>query len=104
MVEVALLTERALEIRAKYAEFEQQHYGRSWTRAELAQGFVGDVGKLMKLIMAKEGIRKYSDVDNKLEHEFADCLWSILVLAWLYEIDIESAFLKTMDELQQALL
>ena len=73
--------------------------GREWTRNEIAQGFVGDVGDLMKLVMAKEGIREADDVNRKLAHELSDCLWSVLVLAEEYEVDLEQSFLKTMDEL-----
>lgn len=94
------LTNRALEIHNKYSEFNQARIGRPWTRSELAQGFIGDVGDLMKLVMAKEGIREIVDVDNKLSHELSDCLWSILVLADAYKINLEESFENTMDELE----
>ena len=95
------LTQKALTIRAKYAQFEEQTYGKKWTGEQLAQGFVGDVGDLMKLIMAREGLRIIPDVESKLAHELSDCLWSILVLASHYKVDLESSFLKTMDDLEQ---
>lgn len=63
-------------------------------------GFVGDVGDLSKLIMAKSGLREINNVDQKLAHELADCLWSVLVLASKYEIDLAYHFFKTMDELE----
>jgi len=93
--------ERAKEVRAKYAELETKKYGKSWTPAQIAQGFVGDVGMLMKLVMAKEGVRDKDDVDAKLAHELADCLWSVIVLADAYGIDLEQSFHKTMDELDE---
>jgi NTP pyrophosphatase (non-canonical NTP hydrolase) len=65
------------------------------------EGFVGDVGDLMKLVMAKEGIRTIEHVDEKLAHELADCLWCILVLSEKYGVDIEQSFLKTMGELEK---
>lgn len=67
------------------------------------QGFVGDVGDLMKLVMAKSGIRTIADTEQKLPHELADCLWSVLVLARLYDVDLEKAFLTTMDDLERRL-
>ena len=67
------------------------------------QGFVGDVGDLMKLVMAKSGIRTVPDADRKLAHELSDCLWSILVLARLYDVDLEREFLRTMDGIEQKL-
>jgi NTP pyrophosphatase (non-canonical NTP hydrolase) len=63
-------------------------------------GFVGDVGDLSKIIMAKNGHRAMDDIDEKLKHELSDCLWSILVLANYYDIDLESQFVKSMDELE----
>jgi NTP pyrophosphatase (non-canonical NTP hydrolase) len=64
---------------------------------------VGDVGDLVKLVMAENGHREIPDCKHKLEHELADCLWSIIVLANLHEIDLEKSFLKTMDELERNL-
>jgi NTP pyrophosphatase (non-canonical NTP hydrolase) len=100
-MELAQLTDRALQIRQCFAAYEQRRTGRTWTREEIMQGFVVDVGDLMKLVMAKNGARLVDDVDRKLAHELSDCLWSILVLAKLYDLDLEKEFLKTMDELQR---
>ncbi len=102
-MELAALTERALAVRKRYDTLETARSGRAWTREELAQGFVVDVGDLTKLVMAKAGVRRVDDVDAKLAHELADCLWSVLVLAKLYDVDLEKAFLTTMDELEARL-
>ncbi|HET9412164.1 MAG TPA: MazG nucleotide pyrophosphohydrolase domain-containing protein [Candidatus Saccharimonadales bacterium] len=91
---------RAKQVRALYEKLAQKNYGRSWSREELMLGFVGDVGDLAKLAIAKEGVRDISDADQKLQHELADCLWSVLVLADAYGIDIEAAFTRTMDQLE----
>lgn len=64
-------------------------------------GFVGDVGDLSKIIMAKHGLRAMEDVDTKLAHELSDCLWSVLVLADKYNIDLSKEFTKTMDSLDK---
>ena len=100
-MEFKQIIERAKEIREKYAELELKKYGKSWNRENHVQGLIGDVGDLMKLVMVKQGIRKIDDVDNKLKHELADCLWSILVIANEYNIDMEKAFLETMNELEE---
>ncbi len=92
---------RAMEVRQRYAELEQTTYGRVWTKEEVALGFVGDVGDLMKLVMAHSGIRRIPDAERKIAHELADCLWSVLVLSEMYGIDLERAFLQTMDQLEQ---
>jgi NTP pyrophosphatase (non-canonical NTP hydrolase) len=100
-MELSALMERALEIRQQYAQLEQEQYGRSWSEEEIALGFVGDVGDLMKLVMGKQGIRAIPDLDAKLSHELADCLWSVLVLAHSYQVDLEQSFLQTMAALEE---
>ena len=95
------MKKRALQIRCLYEDYEKKVLGKSWTRANLAQGFIGDVGDLMKLLMAKDAIRVIDNVDEKLEHEFADCLWSLLVLADKYDIDLNTVFEHTMTQLEQ---
>lgn len=95
-----LITE-AKDIRKAYEKYELQHLGKEWSREQLAQGFVGDVGDLMKLLMAKEGLRNIENAEQKLRHEFADCLWSILILADKYDIDLEQSFLENMKELKK---
>lgn len=93
------LQKRALEVRQKYAELNVKDGHDTWAGKEYAMGFAGDFGDLMKLIMAKENLRHIDEVDRKLAHELADCLWSLLVLANHYNVDLEKEFLKTMSEL-----
>ncbi len=93
------LSKRAIEIRDKYDTLNQQKRGVTWNEQQLMAGFVGDVGDLSKIIMAKHGLRQMDDVDEKLAHELSDCLWSVLVLASKYNIDLEQEFVKTMDQL-----
>ena len=38
------LQQRAVQIREQYAGLERRQYGRSWTKADIALGVVGDVG------------------------------------------------------------
>jgi NTP pyrophosphatase (non-canonical NTP hydrolase) len=102
-MEFKRLAERAAEIRRQYQDFEISKYGRSWTNEEIALGFVGDVGDLMKLVQAKNGVRNIPETNERLAHELADCLWSIFTLADVYGIDLEQAFTKTMNDLEQHL-
>lgn len=94
------LSQRALTVRDQYRAFEQKEYGASWSPEELALGFVGDVGDLAKLVMAVNGRRNIPDAREKLAHELADCLWSVIILANVHDIDLEQAFLKTMEDLE----
>jgi len=102
-MELSQLSDRAVQIRQGFATVEQSRTGRTWTREEIMQGFVGDVGDLMKLVMAKAGARRVDDVDAKLAHELSDCLWSVLVLAKLYDVDLEKEFLATMSAIEAKL-
>ena len=95
------LIERALRVRALYTELEQQRYGRSWENDEIALGFVGDVGDLAKLVIAQNGVRDIPATQEKLAHELSDCLWSIIVLAHNYGIDLETVFPENMDALSR---
>jgi len=94
------LQQRAQEIAEKYNELTTRKGFNRWGPKDRAMGFVTDVGELMELVMAKENMRHIDDVDARLKHELADCLWSILVLAKHYNVDLEKEFLATMDHLE----
>jgi hypothetical protein len=64
-MDLAELTRRAEEIRARFDAQAIARGTQPWSRAEIAQGFVGDVGDLMKLVMAKEGLRPIADVEAR---------------------------------------
>lgn len=102
-MEFSKIEERALHVRKLFEEFERNKYGRSWTREEIALGFMGDVGDLMKLVLAEADIREIPDSRKKMAHELSDCLWSIIVLAKLYGIDLEKSFDSTMTDLERLL-
>lgn len=94
------LLKRAVEVRTKYDQLNAKR-GVVWNEQNLMSGFVGDVGDLSKIIMAKHGLRGMDDVDAKLAHELADCLWSVLVLADKYGIDLAQEFNNTMNTLDK---
>ena len=82
----------ALSIREAYSRVELEKYGQRWGAQDLMLGFVGDVGDLAKLAIAQERRRDIPDFEEKTAHELADCLWSIIVLADKYDIDLEESF------------
>lgn len=94
------LQQRAMAIRQKYADLNKKDGHNAWGVKDYAMGFAGDFGDLQKIIMAKENMRHIDDIDLKLKHELSDCLWSLLVLAEHYEVDLEEEFLNTMKELE----
>lgn len=92
--------ERAMHVRKLYEAKETQLYGSAWTSEEIALGFVGDVGDLAKLIAAENGKRNIPNSHEKLEHELADCLWSVIVIASMHGVDLEQSFFDTMNRLE----
>jgi NTP pyrophosphatase (non-canonical NTP hydrolase) len=97
------LREKALSVQKQFDEVAQVKYGRPWTREEIALGFIGDIGDLMKLLIAENNVRDIPDKREKLAHELSDCLWSVIVLSERYEIDLEQSFVATMDKLESKL-
>ncbi len=91
----------ALKIRRKYDKLNANDGHLQWNGVDYAAGFAGDVGDLMKLVMAKESKRRGEDIDKRLEHELGDCLWSLLVIAARYDIDLEEAFRGTVNGLNR---
>ncbi|MEV6562917.1 MazG nucleotide pyrophosphohydrolase domain-containing protein [Nocardia sp. NPDC051756] len=100
-MDIRELQARALVIHDLYDELNLAQRGRTWTRTDFMLGFVGDVGDLAKLVMAAEGTRAMPGGKEALEHELADCLWSVLILAQRYEVDLENVFTRTMGELEE---
>jgi NTP pyrophosphatase (non-canonical NTP hydrolase) len=48
-------------------------------------------------------VRPRDDLDTALAHELADCLWSVLILADAFSVDLEAAFGHTMESLSEYL-
>lgn len=98
------LTQRAREIRQLYDQLNADRNRPAWNASAFMLGFAADVGALAKLVMARDGLRENDDLDNRLAHELADCLWSILILANECGIDLESSFTTTMDQLEASIM
>ncbi|MCC6954266.1 MAG: nucleotide pyrophosphohydrolase [Deltaproteobacteria bacterium] len=101
MAQLSDLLDRALRIQGLFAQREIRCIGRQWSRGDLMRGFTADVGALSKLTMAADGVRDVPDYQTKLGHEFADCLWSLLVLSKEYDVDLESEFLALCEKLER---
>ncbi len=97
---LADLSLRAQNIRHLYDRLNAETGRPAWDASAFMLGFVADAGSLAKLVMAREGLRETEDLDNRLAHELADCLWSILILAEECQVDLEASFFTTMDQLE----
>ncbi len=91
----------AIKVKDKYRKLEIARMGREWNVSELTEGFVGDAGSLMKLVMAKEGKRIIENVDERLKEEISDCLWAIICIADKLNINIEKSFSEKMYILEK---
>ena len=95
---------RAMDLRRQYEVKETSLYGASSTIKDVAQGFSGDVKNLLNLIEAEGGQREIANSREKLEAHLAHCLWSVVVLAQMHNVDLETAFMEAMDRLENHLL
>jgi len=46
------LAVKAMQAKAAYDKYNQTLVGKTWNRENIAEGLIGDVGDLMKLVMA----------------------------------------------------
>ena len=103
-MEFQKLINRAMDLRRQYEEKEKQLYGAPSTSEYIAQGFAGDVNNLVKLIMLESGKRAIASNKEKIQSQLAHCLWSVIVLAKMQDIDLEQSFMEAMDRLENHLL
>ena len=97
------LQKRAIRIKQRYSDLNAQNGYKEWNGIDYTAGLVGDIGDLMKLVMAKEGKRSGDNNDARIRHELGDCLWSLFVIAEYYDISLEEAFEATVTELDERL-
>jgi NTP pyrophosphatase (non-canonical NTP hydrolase) len=98
------LVNRAIDLRTQYEKKEKQLYGSPSTEEDIVQGFIGDANNLSKLILAHQGKREIAYSAEKLGSQLSHCLWSLIVLARMHNVDLEQSFMETMDKLETHLL
>ena len=97
MSDIKILEQRALEVRRRYDQLNRKNGGQPWDAKKLANGFKKDVADLIEIVQSRALDQK------KLNHELADCLWSVLVIARKMDVDIERAFWTAMLDLDNRL-
>jgi len=103
-MELQKIIHRAMDLRRQYEIKETSLYGSPYTSVEIAQGFAGDVNNLVKLVEADHGQRQIANSKEKLEAQLAHCLWSVVVLAQMHNVNLENSFMEAMDRLENHLL
>lgn len=102
------VTDICLEVRNAYDALNKTQGQEIWNANDYMDGLIGDIGDLHKLVMAYNGKRQYKAKDNKslnqaIGHELSDIIWSVVVLAKEFDIDLEDAVLSNMSELKSKL-
>jgi hypothetical protein len=103
-MEFQKLVNRALDLQRQYAEKEKELYGSPSTGERLAEGFLGDARNLQRMIAALPDRAPTAGGEEKVAALLAHCLWSVIVLAGMQGIDLETSFMETMDRLEAHLL
>jgi NTP pyrophosphatase (non-canonical NTP hydrolase) len=99
-MDITTATAKATDLAGLFDRLNEASGQRAWSGLDLALGFVGDVGDLVRQVQVAENVRTYPGGREALEHELADCLWSVLMLADRYDVDLEAAFGKTVAQLE----
>jgi len=99
-MEFQKLINRAMDLRTQYEKKEKQLYGSTSTDEDIAQGLLADANNLVKLVMAEHGKREILHSAEKLGSHLSHCLWSVIVLAKMHNVDLEQSFMETMDKLE----
>lgn len=103
-MEFQKILHRALDLRSQYEKKETELYGSPSTSEDVAQGFAGDVNNLVKFIEAEHGKRSIANRREKLEAQLAHCLWSVIILSRMHDVDLEVSFMEAMDRLETHIL
>jgi NTP pyrophosphatase (non-canonical NTP hydrolase) len=103
-MEFQKLVNRAMDLRSQYDKKERQLYGTPSSDEDIAQGFVGDVNNLVKLVKAQHGKLEIANSQEKLGSTLSHCLWSVIVLARMHHVDLEQSYMEAMDRLENHLL
>ncbi len=93
-MDIEEMQQRAVEVRARFAVFEEASYEQAWSTQDVVMGLMTDVGDLSAIMYRLEGRRPLRDGDPKeeLAHELSDCLWVLLVLADRYGVEMGASF------------
>jgi NTP pyrophosphatase (non-canonical NTP hydrolase) len=103
-MEFQKIIHRAMDLRRQYEIKETNLYGSPSTSVNIAEGFAGDVNNLVKLVEAEQGQRQIANSKEKLDAQLAHCLWSVVVLANMHNVNLENSFMEAMDRLENHLL
>lgn len=85
------LERQALRIFRDFSLRSARQSRPQWTPLDITLGLAADVGDLAKKVQQERGLRIGGADKDDIAEELADCLWSILVLADAYRVDLGAA-------------
>lgn len=92
----------AAQIKATYEKRNRKAGRKVWGASQYAQGLVGDVGDLLKLLIEMDQNRD-KKISSKFKHELADALFSLAAVADETGVDLEKEFAVNLQYLEQKL-
>lgn len=105
-MEIRELSKLAKDLKEVYDNLNRIRVKKIWQAPDYAQGLVGDASDLMRLVAQRNkdlSMAQRKELDKKIRHEMADCMWSLVSLADELNIDLEKEYLITIDYLRQKL-
>ena len=95
-MELKEIIQKASDSKHLYGEYEKNRFGKSWNSEETYISLVSDVGDLGRVVLTE-----MPGSEQHLRRELAECLWGICVLAKNYDIDLESAFIEELKNIER---
>ena len=97
------LQEKAVHIIDLYAIHDEKLGQQKTSTDSIVMQFVSDVGDLSRYITKKERGDDVPNFDESISRELAESLSHVFVLAHIYNVNLEEAFLKENSRLEKEL-
>jgi len=99
-----ILAKRARDIRQAYNEHNFRTGKKVRQTGDYVQGLVGDIGDLVKLLLHQNTAENPQHLNQKIRHELADVLWSLLAISDSLGVDLEQELKINLEYLEAKLL
>lgn len=89
------------KIREEYTQLNRAKGQREWSFVQRTEALAGDIGDLMKMVMAKAGYREFPELEKNLRHELIDCLWAVFSISDELGVRLEDEVGPWMKEMHE---
>ena len=97
------LNERTRKIKQGYESLRKSRGENVWLTSDYAQGLVGDVGDLMKLVSERRRKGGSKKLDRAIAKELSDCFYMIVAMSQELNIDLVKEYEINLEFLEQQL-